>query len=337
MPTPIEKIGVNYLMVSYYDYYQDKVSHKGITQRERNMRHMSKEFERYFENALNRHTCLLNDVETELVFQDHSQSNNKDLSDDKYVIAPNSTPIKTGDYIIWQDAYWMIFTREFKTITTHQQAKIKEVNESIRWILSDGAISNNGNGWPAYAISQTLYTMGVSENTYLPVVDSKIMIHIQDNPETRSIKMNDRFFVGGRVYLTKYINTVSRPGIITYLLDETTVGPEDNEELGIANYYGESNNQDDTEIDLSDMRISGEIDPKYGRVYHYKAEGFKAKEWILDHSTNDTPAYLEGQDEDGINIRFKNDGRYIGESIVLIAKTEDGSYVSLTLFIAKKF
>ena len=325
-------------MDSYLKYYRDKASHKGLTERDRNFKYMQREFDRYFKNTLNRHTCILNGEEVELVFQDHSQSNNKDLSDDKYVIAPNDTPLKTGDYMIWQEAQWMVFTKEFKTILTHQQVKIKEVNEMIKWLDSDKNVSNGGKGWPAYAVSQTLYTMGVSENTYIPVVDSTVMLHMQDNPETRSLKMNTKLFVGSRAYLTKYINTVSRTGIITFILDETTINPEDNPELGIANYYSDSKpSEENVDPDTSGMSIIGEPDPKYGRVYQYTVEGFKAKDWILDFMTNESPANLETQDEDGVSLRFKDDPRFIGTSINLIAKNEDGNYITLSLVVSKKF
>lgn len=299
---------------------------------------MSREFERYFKNTLNRHECLLNGEKVTLVFQDHSQSNNKDLSDDKYVIAPNSIPIKTGDYIEWSNSWWMIFTEEFKTIQTHQQAKMKEANKIIKWIVDgDGNISNGGKGWPAYAISQTLYTMGVNVTTYIPVVDSKVMLFLQDNEESRSIKMGRRLFVGGRVYETQYINSFSRPGVISFLLDEVAIGPYDNIELGIADYYSEVELKEEDKSSTSNYLIMGELNPRISRTYRYEPEGFSATEWLLDHTSNESPAHINGFDESGVQLKFKDDNRFVGETVTVIARAEDGTYVSKNIVVALKF
>jgi len=339
MPILSESSGVESLS-KYFDYYQSKVKSRGANQRERNLRHMSRTFNRYFENTLNRHDCLLNGEKASLVFQDHSQSNNKDLSDDKYVVAPNDVPIQTGDYIEWLDSFWVVFTKEFKTIRTHQQVKIKEANELIKWIKADGTISNGGKGWPAYAQSQTLYTMGVVDTNYLQLPDSKVSLFLKDNEETRELKMNKRIFVGGRVYRTQYINRISRPGLLSFLLDEDTIGPNDNRELEIADYHllgtpNESESENPTEP--SHFEIKGETLPKIGRIYEYKVSGTNVTEWMFSHSLNENPFYTVKQDESSIQIQLKDDHRNIGEFLDVIAKTESGEYITLNTIIAAKF
>ena len=300
---------------------------------------MSRTFQRYFDNTLTRNECLLNGEKVTLAFIDHSQSNNKDLSDDKYVVSPNEIQIVTGDYIEWRDSFWMVFTKEFKTIPTHQQAKIKEANELIKWVKADGTISNNGKGWPAYVQSQTLYTMGVSHTNYMSLPDSKLSLFLKDNQETRDLVMNRRVVVGGRVYRTQYINTISRPGLISFLLDEDSIGPNDNMLLGIADYHliGEGHVDQPANPDEEQLTIDGNINPKVGRVYEYKISGMKVQEWVVTHSAKTEPYFVVKQDENSINIQFKDETRLIGEMIEIIAKVENGKYISLSAIISAKF
>src|SRR5699024_1397940 len=109
------------------------------------------------------------------------------------------------------------FSEEHKTIQTHQQAKIKVSNERIKWVRN-GEIVNNGIGWYSYSQSQTLYTMGVKDTKMMSVPDSNFTIYMQNNPDTRDLRMGERIFVGRRVYKINFIDDVSRAGLINYLL-----------------------------------------------------------------------------------------------------------------------
>ena len=81
----------------------ERMANRGTSQRERMLRNKQRYFERYYNNTLNLHQCLVDGRPEELIFQDHSQSNNKDLSDDKYVVCKNDVKIGIGSYIDWID------------------------------------------------------------------------------------------------------------------------------------------------------------------------------------------------------------------------------------------
>lgn len=93
-----------------FDMYQTKMNVRGRTFRERQYKNKLRDFDKYFSETLNEELVAVTDKNNvtniiEMAFQDHSQSNNKQLSDDKYVIARNETPIYVGDYVLWRDEH----------------------------------------------------------------------------------------------------------------------------------------------------------------------------------------------------------------------------------------
>lgn len=323
--------------MSNHEYYRAKIARRGKNSRERNFKLKEKAFNDFFENTLTKSDCLIDGRQEELVFQDHSQSNNKDLSDDKYIVAKNETEVGIGSYIMWQNAEWLVFTEEHKTIPTHQQLKIKAVNETIKWML-DGEICNDGKGYGAYVQSQTLYTLGVSVTANLAAVDSKMMMYMQNNAITRTLKVDNRIFIGFKVYKIKFTDPVSRPGLINYLLEEDTISDEyDNVELGIADYWKDENQDHDGDNGI-EAEIEGGDTVKIGNTYVYNiSEGNKVSEWIIEYLDNDESCvYILDRNETSVTLQFKNDFRYVGAVVNLIAKVND-QYVMKTLNIIKRF
>ncbi|KRL07924.1 hypothetical protein [Liquorilactobacillus hordei] len=324
----------------------------GSSRYERNMRNKTREFENYFNNALNKENCFIDGRATQAIFQDQSQSNNKDLSDDKYLILPNVITCEVGSYINWRLEEWLVFTEEFKTIPTHQQLKIKHVNQKLKWVTDydKHSISNNGAGWGAYVQNQTLYTLGVSfTGNHLSLINAKMMLYVKNTDETKKIAIGDRFFISGNVYKVEFADSISRVGLINLLLDEDTLNPEiDNEELGIADYWKptqqESEKEKDIPKDILTWEVSGEEKIKLGRSYSYKAikknadgtqEQLKVKEWNIE-TLQDMPITILERDEDTLQIRVIDDSRNIGTIINLIVKVDD-QMKNLTLKVAAKF
>lgn len=295
--------------MGYSDAYLRRMKALGSTTYERNYRRKAHEYKLYSENTLNRFPCYIDGRKEYGIFQDHSQANNKDLSDDKYLILDNDVECNVGSYLQWDvpqwgNSEWLVFTEEHKTIPTHQQLKIKEVNQRLKWIVDyDGhKVCNDGKGWGAYVQNQTLYTLGVSfAGNYTSLVNAKMMLYLQDNEETRKLGIGTRLFIGSNVYKIEFADNISRVGLINFLLDEDTKNPEiDNYELGIADYWEKddykdkdknSNNTtptnpdkddehkddenhgdkgDTPEVKPVDWQIVGEDRAKLGRSYVYK-------------------------------------------------------------------
>ena len=325
-------------MVDYRESYLKKMDRIGSSRKDMVMKRKQSAFYHYFNEALNKDFCLINGKPSELIFQDHSQSNNKDLSDDKYVVAPNETIVDIGSYIDWRDTQWLVFTEEQKTIPTHQQLKIKIVNWKIKWLNEKKEIVSYG----AYVQNQTLYTLGVaSQGDLISIINGKMMLYVQDNEETRGIRIGKRVFVGANVYKIMFADTVSRSGLINFLMEEDTLTEDDNRELGIADYY---NNQieepvDDGTVENPIHEISGEIKPRLGGTYTYNVgENTTVTEWIIESiDGSDPPVYALERNTKEVSIRVKDDYRYVGQVINIIAKINDGLVISLPVKTINRF
>lgn len=70
-----------------FDMYQTKMDVRGKSFRERQYKNKMRDFNRYFSETLNEELVAVTNKDNvcniiEMAFQDHSQSNNKQLSDD---------------------------------------------------------------------------------------------------------------------------------------------------------------------------------------------------------------------------------------------------------------
>lgn len=323
-------------MNNYRDMYLKRMDRMGTTNKDRAMKAKEREFNNYFENALNKEYCLIDGNPSEVIFQDHSQSNNKDLSDDKYIVAPNYTDVKVGSYIDWRDSQLLVFTEEIKTIPTHQQLKAKIVNWTLKWVNSDGKIATTG----AYVQNQTLYTLGIATSGhYISVVDGKMMMYVQNNEATRKgLKVGARIFVGLSVYKITFADIVSRKGLINLLMMEDTFNEStDNRELEVADYYNRII-EEDAEVILPTAEIIGESRVRLGLTYTYKISEGEVTEWIVESiDGNDAPFYIQERNGSEINLRIKDDYRYVNKTITVIAFLSDGQTVSLPLKTINKF
>lgn len=339
-------------MSNFSDTYRKKMKVNGSTRRARAYKQAQRDFDLYFENTLTRSECLIDGKPAQAVFQDQSQSNNKDLSDDKYIVVPNSVEIGVGSYVTWRDTQWLVFTEEYKTIPTHQQLKIKHINRTIKWLVDkdNKTICNHGEGWGAYVQNQTLYTLGVSfSGNHLPLANGKMSIYIKDTPETRAVKVGTRLLVAGQAYKIEFTDFVSRTGLISWLLDEDTKNPEiDNFELEIADYYkgngdseeNEDGKKDDKPLEPTRWNIEGEQRARLGHTYEYQLVNLdkneSASNWILEDIDDTNPFYVLEKDEKKISIRIKDDFRYVGKTFT-IAATVNGEIKNIAIKVIKKF
>lgn len=319
---------------------------KGGSAYERKLNSAMRDFRQWFDNSLGRETVHIDGIEQYAIFQDQNQNNNKDLSDDKYMIVEKSSNMKVGSYVRWRDKTWMVFTDEHKTIPTHKQAKVKESNHRIKWMIGTN-VCGNGDGYPAFIQNQTLYTLGVSSSgNHAWIVNAKMMMYLPDNSETRAIKIGQRIVIGGAVYQIMFKDYVSREGLINYLLEQDMVASErDNLELGIADYYTnieENDDQENTGV-AKEVTIKGAEKARIGSLQTYEASVFQdgtlLSEGITDWTIADTEqsVTVESQTDKKITIRVVNNFQKVGSVITVIGKTADGTIGSKTVNIVSPY
>jgi len=352
-------------MSSFSTSYRRKQKVLGDNRVTRNYNRQLEEFNLFYRDTLTRHNCIIDGVPTQAVFQDHSQSNNKDLSDDKYVVVPNSVEVGVGSYIEWANETWMVFTEEYKTIPTHQQLKIKHTNRRLKWLTNKNSklICNFGKGWPAYVQNQTLYTLGVSfSGQNIAVANAKMSVYIKDVPETRAITVGTRLWIAGQVYKVEFADYVSRPGLVNWLLDEDTKNDEtDNAGLEIADYWqsgakdaenvgnkgnddtipaGDHDSHSEGEKSTNEWNIEGTQKARLGHTYVYTAmnsDGTQAEvsEWIIG-TLEDSPFYVKEKDNHSITVTIKDVYKLVGQTVTIAAKV-DGAIQNIAIKIIKKF
>lgn len=315
--------------------FQKRMQRRGKTSFERQMNSSKRYFQRWFDNTLSREEVDIDGVTQFAVFHDQNQNNNKDLSDDKYIMVENESNMRVGSYVQWRNKHWMVFTDEHKTIPTHKQAKVKESNHNIKWMI-DGKVCGDGKGYHAFIQNQTLYTLGVSSSgNHAWLANAKMMMYLPNNPESKSIRIGQRIVIGGAVYQVMFKDYVSREGLINYLLEQDMVSTEyDNLELGIADYYPRKNSDTIEETPSSGVEkevvITGSEKARIGSLVRYDAnvlqDGSKTSEGITEWIVVDTEstATVEEQTGEYVTIRIVNNFQKVGTVITVIGKTSDG-------------
>lgn len=353
--------------MSFSNSFKARMNVIGSNHIDRMLKQKQRNFEYFFNNTLNRYLVDIDGIEQYVVIQDQNQNNNKDLSDDKYVLAENSSNMRVGSLISWDDEKWLVFTDEHKTIKSHRQSKIKRSNHVIKWTIGEQEICNNGEGYHAFVQNQTLYTLGVSTSgNYSWIVNAKMMMYLPDNEESRKLGIGRRVFIGGNVYQVMFADNVSRNGLINYLLEEDFVNKNyDNVELEVANYYGDANNNPnvehtdensstenneqpiespDTNINTNTASLLGSDSIKIGKSSTFTidvkdSDGNIVQDDVIDWTLSDVDgvATVVSQNLQSITIKISSNFDYVGSIITVFAKTASGLIASKVIDIKSAY
>jgi len=338
--------------------FKRRMSVKGNSRYERTFNQKQRSFNEWFRNTLTRQQVLIDDVEYIAVIQDQNQSNNKDLSDDKYMVVENSTPSKVGSVIQWRDRHWLIFSDEEKTIPTHKQHKIKPSNHVIKWLNDKGEICGKGNGYPAYIQNNTLYTLGVSTSGHHAwITNAKMIMYLPYSEEAKDMKIGQRIVIGKSIYEVMMKDFVSRRGLIHYLLEETFYNPNtDDLENDVADMWkeediegaetGKENNTDNNVTNPSNFTLSieGGNTIKIGKTSTFTAtmtneDGETIENPVAEWSVVDLESVstVVEQDQSSITVRVASNFKYVGNKITIVGKATDGTMASKTVNIISPY
>ncbi|PEF30287.1 hypothetical protein CON39_11465 [Bacillus thuringiensis] len=334
-----------------YSTFRNRMNSKGGTRYERNFNKMSRSFELWFENTLAKEEVEIDGVKQYAVINDQNQNNNKDLSDDKYMVVKNESNLKVGSIMKWRDREWLIFSDEEKSVPTHKQTKIRPSNGRIKWMINGKVSGVEGNGHPAVIKNNTLYTLGLSTSGHHSwIVNAKMLMYMQDNSETRNIALGQRVFISGAVYQVMFKEWMSRNGMIQFLLEEDFVDPSrDNVELGIADYYIDGKEQGGGEEEKpkpveKTVVITGSEKARIGATVKYEANVYEdgnvnPEEGIVEWTVMDDSAVatIVEQSTKGISIRIVSNFQKVGSQITIVGKTADGVLGSKTVKIISPY
>lgn len=329
--------------MSFSKNFRSRMTAHGLTAYDRAFNDKLRSFTKWFKNSLTKEEVLVDGVPVDAVVQDQNQANNKDLSDDKYIIVEKETVINTGSQIDWRDRTWIVFSNEHKTIPTHKQLRMKPSNYVIKWMAKGKVAQSN-----AFIQNQTLYTLGVSTSgNHAWIANAKMLMYLPDTADSRAIGIGQRVFIGGAVYQIMFRDYVSRRGLIHFLMEEDFVNPDsDNVELEVANYYTDIEMHPpeekpeglEEEITLKGsetLRIGSTITIDATVYEEGQISGNGVKEWIV--SDIDKVSEVIDQTEKFIVIRVPQNFKYVGSVINIVAKTENGAIASHNLRVISSY
>lgn len=224
--------------------------------------------------------------------------------------ALNRESIDYGDYIIWDDRYWLVNSRDYDD-EVYVRGQMTQCNYKLKWQNENLDIIER---WAVFAIV-TRYNEGVFKGRQIDDIQSTISVLLPGDDETIKLKRNKRFLadvfteepyaweITQRDVLSN--NYSGGRGLITLALSQDLFNDAtDNKELMIANY---KESVDENDIDGSNSLIVGRT-----RTYSCKSPCvwsiIEGSEYVRIISSNDNEIVLiaENKSDIGKSIKLSN-------------------------------
>ena len=169
---------------------------------------------------------------------------NSDNLNEKTIMAMPGQEIVNGSLVHWMNQYWLV-TEQDANNTVYRRSKMLQCNYLLKWIDEDHVIHEQ---W-CVVEDGTKYLTGEYEDRNFVVTrgDSRIAITIAKNKHTVKLNRQSRFLVDDldgthmmAFALTKplkFAGVYGGKGVYKFVLQEVNTTDDDNEELGIADYY----------------------------------------------------------------------------------------------------
>lgn len=304
--------------------YQADINRTGNTESERKTNQLIQARRNFLQISPTAKVIIHNGIERLVHITDRSHIN-KDIRD-KYVYFEPGVVVYPGDFINWNDEFYMIEEVEDPVVKNDTGVTIIPLNEVLTWQDKNGNIyqlpCNMSNLTSIYS-DGTTRTGGL---VTLPI--DQVAISIQKNEFTQNFNTNKRFMFGKdpkRVFEIQRRIYNANPGIIAYALKRCGYSKDkDRIEYNLTNF-----------IDFPDTptieNIVGKKEIIWGQDYKYTLpENYRAKSWYfmkVDNEGNNItkPNSVEVKNimSNSVEIRVKS-LRELGQ-YVLIANVTDNN------------
>lgn len=161
-----------------------------------------------------------------------------DIRDEKLLTTFYDTPFTSGGIVDWKNDKWMVtLTDEMSDI--YRRGAIRRCATSLKWIDDEGKLIEE---WISFKMDSPA-NFGLEERKIILFPNERRQLMLRLNDDTRKINKNQRFILDGRAWSVMSIDRLSVDNIMYLVLDEDqNVLPDDNLELGVANYYSRLKN-----------------------------------------------------------------------------------------------
>lgn len=177
---------------------------------------------------------------------------------------------------------------------------------------------------PVYYENNRVRIDKVTENEFIKLKNSSYLIMVQQNDLTNKLRNNvKRIMIDGEVYkITGYEPLVK--GVLGLGLEIDQLNPDDNVELGVANYYSQMEEiqpKPPVESDIQIVEANGETTLCKGFENEYCLKGVSGD---VTWGTNKSWVAIR-QDGNRCWIKF-DELKYVGETVILYARTDNETY-----------
>lgn len=246
--------------MSVWDTYENKINANGSTKREAVLMREARAINNKLKDNLSYQTVKIDGVSQDVAII------NSDNLNEKTIISLPGEDIGHGGLVSWMDNHWLVTERDANT-TVYTRAKMIQCNHLLKWVSDDDVIHEQ---W-CIIEDGTKYLTGELEDRSFVVTrgDSRVAMTIARNKNTVKFNRENRFLIDDpetehklAYLLTKPLKlggTFNNKGVFKFVLQEVTATDDDNQELGIADYYkhfpkesdgeGSNDNSIDTETD----------------------------------------------------------------------------------------
>lgn len=217
-----------------WNLYEKKFEIYGDSIRDRYINNIKDYLESDFENSPSCFNVTMNDSEDIIKVQIVEIS---DIPDDKKdyvktIIMKPDDVIKRGDIIHWNDEIWLCTSMKIYGGIYHK-GRIVQTNQILKFyqnkILRE---------LPCFIASGSLNYLEIKDGRFLSVSDGRYSCITSDLGYINKDDLNLRFMIKESIYDVNGIDNITNNGLIMMELIDGKLSPNDNIELGIANYYG---------------------------------------------------------------------------------------------------
>lgn len=238
--------------MSAWDVYTDRIQALGGTKRNASLNREC----RNIRNMLP-HNLSFNRVDIDGEEQDVAIVNSDNLTE-KYVYSMPGEDIRHGSTIFWMDNYWLVTEKDANN-TVYTRAKAVQCNYLLKWIDGEHQLQEQ---W-CVVEDGTKYLTGEFEDRNFVVTrgDSRLSLTISRNEHTVKFNRECRFLIDDHNSEHMLAYALTKPlrvgswyddnGIYKFVLQEVNTTDDDNQELGIADYYKHFPKSSDTDHSTS--------------------------------------------------------------------------------------
>lgn len=224
--------------MSLWGIYQSRLGSIGTSKRDARFRRESRYLSAKVPDSLSYFTVDINGMNQDVAII------STDNLDEKYIYSMPGEDITPGGLVEWMDNHWLVTEKDAAT-ELYTRAKIVQCNYLLRWVDSESIIHEQ---W-CIVEDGTKYLTGIYEDRDFFVTrgDSRLGLTLPRNEHTVKMKRGDRFLIDDAESEIMLAYELTKPfklngiynsdGVFKFVLQEVNTTDDDNQELGIADYY----------------------------------------------------------------------------------------------------